>query len=113
MKWENWPLVNKPVDFEKYPVGVQDIRKRTHHFIRIYGIYLNLIKKIQKITTCNKLDLTALGFWPIMPKNIHRHWISGAFILDLFLNIHLKTKFNILKNIDIYLIFSLNIQYYS
>ena len=33
----------------KYPVEVQDFRKITHHFGRIYGIYLNSIKKIQKI----------------------------------------------------------------
>ena len=31
-------------------------------------MYLKLMKKNQKITTCNRLDLEALGFWPIMLK---------------------------------------------
>ena len=31
---------------------------------------LNLMKKNQKITTYNQLDLETLEFWPIMPKNL-------------------------------------------
>ena len=32
------------------------------------------MKKIQKITTCNRLDLETVGIWPIMPQNLPRHW---------------------------------------
>jgi len=41
---ENRQLVtNEPVEFEKYPVEVQDCRKITDHFRGIYRIYPNLI----------------------------------------------------------------------
>ena len=65
----------EPLAFEKSPVGVQDFGKITHHSIGIYEICLELlIKKYQKITTCNQLDLETLGNWLIcMPKNLPGH----------------------------------------
>ena len=41
----------EPVLVTDHPVQVQDFRKLTHHFRGIYGIYLKLMKKTQKITT--------------------------------------------------------------
>ena len=41
-------------------------------------IYLKLIKKNQKITTCNQLDLETLGSWPIMPKNLFGHRMNDC-----------------------------------
>jgi hypothetical protein len=32
------------------------------------------MRKKQKITTCNQLDLETLGFWPIMLKNLPSHY---------------------------------------
>ena len=41
---ENRQLVtDEPVEFEKKPVEVQDSRRITDHFRRIYGIYLKLL----------------------------------------------------------------------
>ena len=51
-------------------------RKITHHFRGIYRIYLSLVKKNQKITTCNRLDLETLGSFfslsmlKILPKTL-------------------------------------------
>ena len=56
MNGENQPLVTDE------PIEVQDVRKIIDHFRRIYGIYLNVIKTNQKITTCNHLDLETLEF---------------------------------------------------
>ena len=42
----------------------------TDPFRGIYKVYLKIIKKIQKVTTCNWLDLKTLEFGPIMPKNL-------------------------------------------
>ena len=44
------------------PIEVQDFRKIIDHLRGVYGIYLKLIQKNQKITTCNHLDLKSLGF---------------------------------------------------
>ena len=54
------------------PVEVQDSRKTTDHFRGICRVFLKLLKKSQKITTCNQLDLETLGFCPIMPKEPSR-----------------------------------------
>ena len=35
--------------------------KITNRFRRIYKIYLQIINKIQKMSTCNQLDLKTLG----------------------------------------------------
>ena len=43
---ENWQLVtNELVEFEKQPVEVEDCRKMTDLFKRIYRIYPNLTRK--------------------------------------------------------------------
>ena len=44
----NGVVTNEPIDFEKYPVEVQDFMKTTHHFRGINGIYFKLIMKSQK-----------------------------------------------------------------
>ena len=50
MNGENWPLVtDEPVEFEKEPVEVQDFRKITHHFRRIYIIYPQINIENQKM----------------------------------------------------------------
>ena len=72
MNKENWWLViDKHVEFEKYEL--QDFRNLTGHFRGIYNIYLNSRKKIQKMSTCNWLDLETLGYQLVMSKNIPRH----------------------------------------
>ena len=58
-------------------VEVQDFRKTTDRFRGIYDIYLDLIKKSRKITTCNRLDLEPLRFWPIMHRNLPGHSRKG------------------------------------
>ena len=55
-------VTNELVELEKYLVDVLDFMENIHHFREIYGIYLKLPKKNQKITTCNWLDLETLGF---------------------------------------------------
>jgi hypothetical protein len=41
------------VEFDKYPVDVQDLQKNHHQFRGIYGIiYLKLIKKSRKVASC-------------------------------------------------------------
>ena len=72
---ENRQLVTDELfEFEKYPVEVQDFKKITKHYKEIYKIYPNLINKNQRMSTCNRLDLPALGSQPIMPKNLSNHW---------------------------------------
>ena len=59
---ENQQLVtNEPVEFEKFPVEVQDCKKITDHFREIYKIYPNLIKENQRMSTWNRLDLQTQG----------------------------------------------------
>ena len=72
MMGENRQLVtNEPVEFEKQLVEVQDCRKITDHSREIHRIYPNLIKEIQGMSTCNRLDLQKLGSQPkIIPKNL-------------------------------------------
>jgi hypothetical protein len=55
------------------PVDVQDCRKMIDHFSGIYRIYPNLMKENRRMSTCNRLDLQALGSQPIMPKNLPEH----------------------------------------
>jgi hypothetical protein len=72
---ENRQLVtNEPVEFEKYPVEVQDCRKVTDCFRGIYRIHPNSIKENQRMSTCNRLDLQTLVSQPIVPKNLPKHW---------------------------------------
>jgi hypothetical protein len=71
---ENRQLVtNEPVEFEKYPVEIQDCTKITDHFKGIYRIYSNLIKENRRMSTCNRLDLQTLGSQTILPKNLPDH----------------------------------------
>ena len=42
-------VTDEPVEFEKYPVEVQDCRKITDHFRGIYGIYPDLIKENRRM----------------------------------------------------------------
>ena len=37
-------VIDEPIEFEKYPVEVQDCMKITGHFRGIYKLYPNLIK---------------------------------------------------------------------
>ena len=47
---ENRHLVtNEPVEFEKYPVEVEDCRKITDYFRGIHRIYPNLIKENRRM----------------------------------------------------------------
>jgi len=67
---------------------VQYFRKITNHFRGICRIYLKLIKKSRKITTCNQLNLERLGFWPIMLKILPRtvgHWVANLALLGTLL----------------------------
>ena len=65
-------ITNEPVEFEKWPVEVQDCRKITDHFWGIYRIYPNLIRENRRMLTCNRLDLQTLGSqvlnWLLCPK---------------------------------------------
>ena len=65
---ENRQLVtDEPVEFEEYPVDVQDCKKITDNFRGIYRIYPNLMKETRGISICNRLDLQTLGSQMVMP----------------------------------------------
>ena len=58
----------------KWLVEVQDCRKITDHFGRIYRIYLKLVKENRRMLTCiHRLDLQTLGSQPVVPKNLPNH----------------------------------------
>ena len=58
MNRENQLLVtDEPVEFEKQPAEVQDIRKITNHFRGNFRVYLKFTKESWKMSTCNLLDL--------------------------------------------------------
>jgi hypothetical protein len=64
-------LVNSQLKFTtpgKLPIILEDS-----------SIYLMLVKENQKITTCNQLDLEALGFWVIMTNNLVTHWDNSHY----------------------------------
>jgi hypothetical protein len=74
MNRDNGPLVtDEPVECKNQPVQVQNLRGITDFFRETYGIYLKSIKKTQKITTCNRLDLETLGSSLNMFKNLPGH----------------------------------------
>ena len=53
----------EPVEFEKWPVGVRDLRRITDYFRGIYiRIYLKWMKQTQKMSTCNQLPVRG-DFW--------------------------------------------------
>ena len=75
----NWQLVtNEPMEFEKWPVEVQNCRRITDHYRGIYRIYPNLIKENRRMSTCNWLDLQTLGSQPVMPKNLPDHCLEAC-----------------------------------
>ena len=79
MKGENRMVVtDEPDEFEEWPVGVEDLKKLTHHFRGIYRIYRKLVKTNQKITTCNLLDLQTSRFWPIVLKNLPSKLVAAT-----------------------------------
>ena len=56
MNRENQLLVtDEPVEFEKQPAEVQDIRKITNHFRGNFRVYLRFTKESWKMSTCNLL----------------------------------------------------------
>ena len=65
---------NRQLFVTNEPVEVQDCKKITDHFRGICGIYFNLIKENRRMSTCNRLDLQALGSQPVMPKNLPDRW---------------------------------------
>ena len=54
------------------------IRLSQWHYLTggIYRIYTNLIMENRRLSTCNRLDLQTRGSRPIMPKNLHDHWVG-------------------------------------
>ena len=79
---ENRHLVtNKPVEFKKELVEVEDWMKITDHFRGIYRMYPNLMKENRRISTCNQLDLQTLGSQLVKSKN------SPITIADIVTNI--------------------------
>jgi hypothetical protein len=75
------------------PVEAQDCRKITDHFRGIYGIYTNLVKETQRMSTCNRLDLQTLGSQPIMPKILPDHWSSPSFTDPVSMSLIAKGHF--------------------
>ena len=67
------------VEFEKLPVGVNDIKKITDHCRGLNGLYFQ-----QEITTCNWLDLETLGFGLIVATK-SPHTLGGHLIWVLYL----------------------------
>ena len=47
---------------------VKDFKEITDRSRGIYKIYLSSIKNVGKMSTCNRLDLKTLGFWPDLSK---------------------------------------------
>jgi hypothetical protein len=56
---KNRPLVvaDELVEFEELPADVQGMRKLANHFVGIYGICLQLLKKVRKTSTWNRWHL--------------------------------------------------------
>ena len=65
-------VTNEPIEVGKSPVEVEDFRKKTEHFRGINRIYLKVMKKTQKVSTCNQLDLETLGYQLFLPKILSR-----------------------------------------
>jgi hypothetical protein len=90
-------VTNEPVEFEKYPVEVQDCRKTTDHLRGIYRIYPNLRKENRRMSTCNRPDLQTRGSQPIMLKNLPDHWSghpTGIYIYILKAHMNKHTPLN-------------------
>ena len=76
-------VTNEPVEFENILVEVQDCKKITDHFRRIYRRYPNFTKENRRMSTCNQLDLQTLGSQPAMPENLPDHWSCVLFVPTL------------------------------
>ena len=88
---ENRQLVtNELVEFEKWPVEVQDCRKITDHSRGIHRIYPNLIKENRRMSTCNRSDLQTLGSQPLMPQYLPNHWIEPSICCVTSCHFHVK-----------------------
>ena len=62
MNMENWtPITDEPIEFEKQPVQIQDFGKIIDLFKGTCIPFLKLIKKNQKMSTCNRFVLETLG----------------------------------------------------
>ena len=61
------------LSFRSNQLKFKTAKEMTDHFRDIYRIYPNLMKEIQRMSTCNRLDLQTLGSQPIMPKNLRDH----------------------------------------
>ena len=73
MNRESWPCKSQKnwLSLRNNRLKFKTARKKiTDCFRRIYRIYVKVMKKNRKITTCNWLDLETLGLWPRMPKNL-------------------------------------------
>ena len=55
-----------------FQLKIKIVRKSTERIRGIFGIYLKLIKETPK--DHRLLDLEALGFDQILPKNLPGHW---------------------------------------
>lgn len=58
--------------WEIKPLDVQNFRKTSDGFRGIYGMCLGLVEGKQRIAIRSWVDLTALGFWLLMPQNLLR-----------------------------------------
>ena len=75
MNAENPQLVtDEIIEFEKWPVEVQDFRKITNNWEEFREYNSNWKRKTEWMSTCNRLDLETLGSRPIMSKSLPGHW---------------------------------------
>ena len=78
---ENQQLVtDEPVEFEKILVEVQDCIQLLIS-VDEFCIYPHLNQKFRRMSTCNRLDLQALGTQTVMPKNSTR-WLHCINFLE-------------------------------
>ena len=76
---ENRQLVtDELVEFEKQLVEVEDGRKITDRFRRIYRIYPNLMEENRRMSTCSRLDLQTLGSQPVTSRNLPEYCFLGT-----------------------------------
>ena len=54
-------VTNEPVEFEKQPVEVEDIRESTHHFESELENTSQISKENGQMSTYNWLDMETLG----------------------------------------------------
>ena len=74
---KNWQLItNEPVEFEKWPVEVEDCRKITDNLRGIYRIYPNLIRKTGAMIGKNRQLVTnepvEFEEWPVEVQDLRK-----------------------------------------